>query len=248
MHLTVMEKENLYLQQDFLSDIELYYSPEDNFTKDKIVVVGDEVKHISQVMRHTKGDIIFITNGMGKIFKAKIFDFPKNAVVCDIIEIFNYSNMLDNICFCIPRLKSQERFDFAVEKCIELGITNFIIYDAERSVARGEKLEKWNKQAVAAMKQSLRSFRPKIEYAKSIGNISKMEGEKFWFDQKAETLFTDIVTKIKVEKGIKYFIFGPEGGFSEKEKELLEHHKTLKLTENRLRAETAVMSAAVILQ
>ena len=134
-------------------------------------------------------------------------------------------------------------------KSIELGITNFIVYKAERSIAKRNKIERWNKIALAAMKQSLRSFLPKIEFAKSVIEIDKFEGDKILFDQ----LFSDSINNYakNLSSGTlssnQYFIFGPEGGLTENEIHSFKNPQRLKLSSNRLRSESAIVYAATIL-
>lgn len=242
-----MEKGNLSLEQDFLSDIELYYTTPDLVSSNSITVKGDECKHIAKVMRHQIDDILYVTSGVGEIYKTKIEDISKSEILASVLETYRYKNKLSKFTFCIPRLRSQDRFEFAIEKCIELGISNFVIYTADRSVAKGEKLDRWNKVALSAMKQSLRSYLPKIEYKKSLKEILNTESEVIYFDQNSEKLFIENVNFL-IENNKSYFlIFGPEGGISEEEKELLKDELSFQLTANRLRAETAIISSASVI-
>ncbi len=121
--------------QDFLSDIELYFSPK-LISDDKVIIDGDELHHILNVMRHKEGDEIFITDGIGNLFKAKLYTITNFKIECKIVEKKYFSNKFDNIVFCIPRLKSNDRFEFALEKSVELGINNFIVFESERTVAK----------------------------------------------------------------------------------------------------------------
>jgi 16S rRNA (uracil1498-N3)-methyltransferase len=231
------------LKQEYLSDIELYYSSK--ISNNTIELTGDESKHITKVMRHSVGDILHITNGIGTYFKTEIINIDKTTVVAEILEKEKYINELENIYFCFPRLKSNDRFTFELEKAIELGITNFIIIDTERTIPKGEKLVRWNKIALAAMKQSLRTYLPKIEYLNSFQKLNSFDGEKILLDQKSKININEYLTKKGKEDIAKFFIFGPEGGLSEKELELIDNSVIISLTNNRLRAETAVVTSAV---
>ena len=238
--------------QDFLSNIELFYIPHVYFAGNKIVITGDEFKHLANVMRHVEGDEVYIANGEGHIFKCVLETVVKKQAVANIIEIKKYENENPNIYFCIPLLQNADRYEFALEKCIELGITNFVIYSAERSFRKGDKSERWLKIAAAAMKQSLRCFLPAIIYQNSISDIAKLDGEKILFEQNAETELAGLLksknrSEIFSSEKIYYFVFGPEGGLSEKELESLKDAKQYKLTGNRLRAETAVITAASLI-
>jgi 16S rRNA (uracil1498-N3)-methyltransferase len=244
MHLRIVEKENYYLVSGFLSDIELYYSSI-LINDDKIILEGEECYHIIKVMRHKINDEIYITDGKGSIHKANIQILEQKRITCRIIFTIRYENKFLNITFCVPRLKSTDRFEFALEKCVELGITNFIVFDSQRTVAKGEKIERWEKILLAAMKQSLRAWLPKVSYAKSLNEIMKLEGEKILFDQNAEQPFNSILNS-QFSTLNCYLIFGPEGGFTNGELKI-ENCELVRLTENRLRSETAIITAAVIL-
>lgn len=234
--------------KDFLANVELYFSST-KIHDNKIIVEGDELHHIKNVMRHKSKDIIYITDGLGKIYKCIIDLITNEKAECLIEQIFSYENKLSNIVFCIPRLKSQDRFEFAIEKCVELGITNFLFFESERTVAKGIKLERIQKLLLSAMKQSIRSWLPKIYYVKKLDELNDYDGEKILFDQKSNQRFFNYVIENKEVLKTKkiYLIFGPEGGLSKQEVESFDSQKILRLTENRLRSETAIVTAASIL-
>lgn len=239
-------KENFYLSQEYLSNIELYYSTD--IVDGYIQMSEEESKHISKVMRHSVGEELYVTDGKGSIYKTSIIEACSSTVTLRITERIQYINQFENITFCLPRLKSNDRFEFALEKCIELGITNFIVFNSDRSIARGEKLGRWNKIAQAAMKQSLRSFLPKIQFIKSLDQLNESDGKKYIFDQNAEVKLSDNLANLSdsINKQ-KYFIFGPEGGLSDNEISSINNSELITLAPNRLRSETAIVTAASIL-
>lgn len=229
---------------EFLSNIELYYSPSQNISKKNILIDSEEFLHVTKVMRNKIGDEIYSTDGKGNIFKGKISKIEKNNLEVKIIENFTYQNNLRNIFFCIPKLKNADRFEFALEKSVELGITNFIIFESNRTISKSKKIERWNKILLSAMKQSLRSFLPKIETINNFKNISNFEGNKFVFEQKSNKHFNK--TEVDLSKK-NYFIFGPEGGFTLEERNFFKESDFYNLAENRLRSETAIVKCASIL-
>jgi 16S rRNA (uracil1498-N3)-methyltransferase len=245
------------LQQDFLSDVELYYS--NKVVGDKIELDGDEHHHIKDVMRHCVNDEIYVTDGCGNIYETKIVELGKRNLFVEIVSTKSYERNLANITFCIPRLRSADRFEFALEKCVELGITSFIIFDSKRTVAKGEKIERWQKIVTAAMKQSLRPWLPDVSYKKSVEEIKKLDGVKVVFYQQADLLLYTYLEQIHQSPITNhYFIFGPEGGLSEEELRIVPDEcickdiepdmqadiLRIKLTDNRLRSETAIIAAA----
>lgn len=234
------------MEQKYLSDIELYYTS--NIENNCIVLIEDEYKHVTKVMRHTIGDILNVTDGIGNFYTTKISIINKDSVIANIVETKKYENRFSNIYFCFPRLKSVDRFEFEIEKLVELGITNFIIFHSERTFPKGEKLERWSKIALSAMKQSLRTYFPKFEYLKSIEQINRFDGKKIVLDQNGDTSLINYVCEIKEQSSNKniYFVFGPEGGLSKNEIGQIKNCQILTLTPNRLRAETAVIATGTI--
>lgn len=245
------------MEPAFLSDVELYFTqqPVDG---NLISIDGEESHHILNVMRHKIDDILYVTDGKGTIYKVTIAVIEKKKLIASILESTKYENKFSNIWFCIPRLKSANRLEFALEKSVELGITNFLVFDSQRSVAKGEKIERWEKILLAAMKQSLRAWLPKIGHVKSVNEIAKLDGTKILFDQNAESTFHSFLSTLNQSTAEQdaslpighpqlFFIFGPEGGFSNEECRVLSEELKIRLTENRLRSETAIVTAASML-
>lgn len=232
------------MKNNYLSNIELYYSEPQNFLANSVIIDGDDFYHIAKVMRHSAGDEIYVTNGCGKIFQSVISSIGKTNLTAFIKKEYSYKNKLADITFCIPKLKNPDRFEFALEKSVELGITNFIIFNSSRTVAKGAKLERWNKIALAAMKQSLRSYLPVISEVNSFSELLKLNDEVIFFEQNAE----NEISALNISQGKKYFfVFGPEGGFDQEELSLVNEDQIYNLAENRLRTETAVVKFASVL-
>ncbi len=227
-----------------LKDIELYYSPFPPGEDELVLTEKDELNHILKVMRHQPGDELYITDGRGRIFKTSIINLSAEILEARVLHEYQYENNNKNLIFCIPRLKSSERFETALEKCTELGITSFIIFDSERTFPKGNKITRWEKILISAMKQSLRSFLPELKVHGSIYELAAAEGKKVFFAQEAENKFkNDAVSRNEKT----YFVFGPEGDFTEEEKKLFSTAEFYNLGENRLRSETAVIKCASIL-
>jgi 16S rRNA (uracil1498-N3)-methyltransferase len=227
-----------------LSDIELYYTDPSRVTNILLYLEGEEARHILQVMRHNINDEIFVTNGKGELLRCRITRKLKGIVEAYIIKRMQIENKFENITFCIPKLRQPERFEFAIEKCIEHGISNLIIFNANRSIVKGERLERWKKILLSAMKQSLKTTLPKISLINSLQDISNLEGEKVVLNQKSEKSMNEL----EIDFSKKYFfIFGPEGGLDENELNLFDKSDHFFITKSRLRSETAIVSVSSLL-
>jgi len=227
-----------------LFNIELYYSTAVNTNSGVISIEGEECKHILNVMRHNLDDEIYVTNGAGKIFTCQITQINKKSLEANIKNEFKYEERFPKITFCIPVLRNNDRLEFALEKCTELGVTNFIVYKAKRSVARGFNQKRIEKILTSAMKQSLLSWSSKINFANSIEEFASLPGDKIVFEQNSNLYFDNKI--LKHDKNY-FLIFGPEGGLTDEEFSSLGASDKYKLADNRLRSETAIMKAASLL-
>jgi 16S rRNA (uracil1498-N3)-methyltransferase len=231
------------MNSQHLSNIELYYSA-NSIKNNSIIIEGENFDHIVKVMRHADGDILYVTDGKGNIYESQINNIDKHSISVTPIKTFQYENVKHNIYFCIPKLKNPDRFEFALEKSTELGITNFIIFESKRSVSKGQKTDRWNKILLSAMKQSLRSYLPEIKVVNSLKEIFSFTGEIIGFEQNTPNKIADL--KINPDRNY-YLIFGPEGGLDREELHLFNPDNIYNLAENRLRAETAVIKVASLL-
>lgn len=229
---------------EYLSKIELYHTKTISDDGSDFYLIEEEFHHAIKVMRNKIGDKIFATDGCGNIFEGLVVEINKVHIIAKITNTNSYKNELDNFTFCIPNLKNPERLKFALEKCTELGITRFILFNSERTVSKGFNADRLNKLVISAMKQSLRAFLPKLELINSIRELRNFTGEKILFDQ----LSFNKLGEQNFDRSEKYLmIFGPEGGLTDKEIQEINPAKTYRLTGNRLRSETAIIKAASVI-
>jgi len=231
------------MNEQHLSNIELYYSP-DGTINNHILINGEDFNHIIKVMRHSEQDIIYITDGRGNIHKSLIHSINKLSLSAEPVKTYHYENVNQNNFFCIPKLRNSDRFEFALEKCVELGVTNFIIFESIRTVSKNKRTDRWNKILIAAMKQSLRCYLPEIKVVSSIKEIFSFYGEKIGFEQNSYNK----ISALKIIPDVNYYyIFGPEGGLDKDELEMFNPESIYNLADNRLRTETAIIKAASLL-
>lgn len=237
-----MEKQNGFLTLELLSDIELFYSEE--VSSDSIILSNDEFHHCTKVFRKKIGDEIFITDGKGKIYNCKIESIGKKELKALINSSISFEEKFPNYIFCIPLLRNKDRFKFAIEKLIELGITKIIIFKAKRAVAEKINADKVKKLGIESIKQSLQSILPEFQFISSLEELNKYIGRKIIFEQKCEIKFDKKLIDLT---SVNYFIFGPEGGLTGEEIELLSDKNMFSLAENRLRSETAIIKVASVI-
>lgn len=231
-------------KQSKKSHSDLFLQEEASPSAGELSLFDSEHHHLSKVTRHKAGDRILITNGKGSLFTTEITAIEKSATQLQVIEHQLLPNPLSRFRIAIPLLKNPSRMEFALEKTIELGFTQIIIYESQRSVAKGLKVARWNKIAAAAMKQSLHTYLPIVDTASSFDELLQTDAIPVIFDMDAEkNIDTFHFTK---EKNY-LLIFGPEGGLTGEEIAAVSDGSRIFLTAGRLRAETAVVTAASII-
>jgi 16S rRNA (uracil1498-N3)-methyltransferase len=238
-----MQEQNGYSILVHLSNIELYFtSPE--LVKDEIITLkGEEFHHAVNVMRNSVGNSLHITDGLGSIFNSEIVEITKNNLIVVIKERLTFENKAANICFCIPILKNPDRLKFAFEKCVELGITNFVLFSSKHTISKKLNPDKFQNTLLSAMKQSLRAFLPKIISA-TFNEIIEFPGSKILFEQNSKNIFDG---NVNIDQKV-YLLFGPEGGFDKSEIDLFSSENIFNLSTNRLRSETAIVKCASLLK
>lgn len=228
-----------------LSNIEIFYS--EYIDENRIYLIEDEINHCINVFRKKINDIIFITDGKGNLYKAKIFDIKKEKLASQIIEKISFQNTTENIFICIPLLKNKDRFRFAIEKSVEMGITRFFFFNSDRSITSKFDETKTKKIMIETLKQSIRTFLPDFKFFTSFKEMIRMINnveQIFVFDLESKGPFNKNLTK---QNQFNFFIFGPEGGLSKLELDLIPMNRIFKLSSGRLRSETAIVKLVSII-
>lgn len=226
--------------------MQLFYHPE--LTENSVEIIFDKIEsqHIIRVLRKKENDVLWITNGLGTLFKGGIIDANDKKCRVKINAFFPKKKWRDyQLCIAIAPTKNMDRMEWFVEKATEIGIDKIIPIMTEHSERKVLKTERLEKVAIAAMKQSGQYFLPKItqpiDFAEFIKDVA--------CDQKLIAHCVDTQKnslKTIVQKGKDVIILiGPEGDFSEKEITLALQHdfQPIALGNTRLRTETAALVA-----
>lgn len=225
------------------------------FEQDQLFLLGDEYNHCKNVLRLKIGDTVKVLDGIGKIFEAKIQTFQKDKAILNIQNVSEVSKGRKySLTISISPTKNIDRIEWFVEKSIEIGVDqiNFIL--TQRTERRQLNMERLNKIAISAMKQSMNAYLPifnyltKIEdYVKNASNLSSkfiahlVEGEE-------KTDLKDILQNENIANFNFEILIGPEGDFTKEEVDLAikKSFRPVSLGKSRLRTETAgIMSAAI---
>jgi len=231
--------------------MEYYFTPAKNIAEDNLIVEGDDFKHLSKVLRKKSGDMLWVTDGERNLYKTEIESFEKDIIKCRILEkSYNVNEPGIKVTLYQSLLKSPSRFEFAVEKSVELGVYEFNPLITEHVISKkSNKSDRWQSIALAAMKQSQRCYLPKVNRPKDFAETVTIPGKddlKIIADERIfpNTVYADeLKSIIRKNRDISVFI-GPEGGFTNEEAELAVKAGfiTLNLGERKYRSETAAIA------
>ena len=204
--------------------------------------------YLAKVMRIKIGDNFSLFNSNGE-WLAKILDISKGIVEFIIIEKLRHKDITKEIWLAFSPIKSNY-FNFMIQKATELGVTRFIPIIFDRTIVRKINKERIEKIIIEATEQSNRINIPILEKPQ---NLKKFLSNNL---KKIDLVFTDLNTtkkKLEINKEANKplcAIVGPEGDFTEKERELILNFKSVKsinINQNILRAETATISIISII-
>ena len=220
----------------------------------KHIELDDENAHyVRTVLRLKKDAEIILFNGSGGEYLCTVGEVSRKTVLIHIdkwLERTVESPLLVILGLGISR---GDRMDFSVQKAVELGVNHITPLLTERCVVqfKGEKkpqrLLHWQKIVQHAAEQSGRTTLPEltdIEYLQQW--VSKQKGLKVFLDPYAESTLTDI-NPIDMQVAL---LTGPEGGFSDQERETAKAAGFIpvRLGSRILRTETASLAALASVQ
>ncbi|MFZ1702835.1 MAG: RsmE family RNA methyltransferase [Saprospiraceae bacterium] len=213
-----------------------------------IVLTGEEHIHCTKALRRKKGDEIRVLNGQGSVFVCNIKETNRQKTILDILREEKHDREGKDKVIVISPTKNQSRIEWFIEKATEIGMTHIFITRCDRSDKKEIKLERIQKIAISALKQSGRFYLPQIHYLPSLQTLSEILPLSSY-----QTFIAHCVQEEKLLTAIMHpndnylILIGPEGDFTTEEiKWALQHDFTpVSLGKNRLRTETAGIYAAV---
>ena len=227
-----------------MSNIRLFYSKSLSLNlTDKLD--KSQSHYVSKVMRLKEKEVFSLFNSSGE-WEAKISNITKSIVEFNVTKQLRHKENTKELWLAFSPIKSNY-FNFMIQKATELGVTKFLPIIFERTIVRKINKERLEKVIIEAAEQSNRITVPSIEEPQKL---------KSFLNNDMDLIFTDLNTtntKIDIKKLTTKptcVIIGPEGDFSEEEREeILKFSgvQPIKINENILRSETAVISALSII-
>ena len=231
------------------SKIRLYFSKE--LKANLLSNLSNEQSHyIKNVMRLKPGDTISLFNSVNGEWSAKIVNHNKGITEFKVEKLIKSKKLEHDLWLAFSPIKKNP-LDMMIQKATELGVQKFIPILSERTIVKEINIDRVKKIIVEASEQSNRISVPKIENLESLKNFLSN------FPKNGSLVFCDINCKkndlenilSKKKDGPVCILIGPEGDFSEQERQLIIEKKeifSLSLANNILRAETAAIAAVTI--
>lgn len=226
--------------------MQLFYTTD--LSGDRLELTKEESKHVVKVLRKKEGDKLHFTDGIGTLAEAEVITADPKHCVLEIMSHEKHEAPHPELTIACAPTKSNDRFEWFLEKSTEIGITHIIPFICERSERKVVKYDRLQKVIVSAMKQSTRTYLPELAVQSSFDEVVNhpFDGRKFiaYCDQEGRTEFKDTI-----EAGENALVLiGPEGDFTDKEikQALAAGFEPISLGASRLRTETAAMVACTI--
>ncbi|MFD1609878.1 16S rRNA (uracil(1498)-N(3))-methyltransferase [Oceanobacillus luteolus] len=231
---------------------------DDAWSETDVTIYGEDVHHISRVMRGEVGDRIICNHRNGRAAICEISEISNDKVRANIVDWQDQDVELPIEVTIVQGLPKGDKMDFILQKGTELGADSFIPYKAERSIVvwdekkMKKKLQRFGKIVKEASEQSHRNKIPTIHDLVSIKQLIEVSDQFdvkiFAYEEEAKTTSYQSFAEVlkEMNSGMQLLIcIGPEGGFSEKEAELLKENdfKPVRFGPRILRTETAALYA-----
>lgn len=239
-----------------------FFVRDNQIDNNKIKISGEDVNHISNVLRIKNGEKINICNiDTSANYIAEIISQDKNYILCEITEKKQSTAEPKTYIHIFQGLPKADKMELIIQKSVELGVSEITPVQMERSIVKLDgkdaikKVDRWRKIAEVAAKQSGRDKLPCINEIKKIKNIYEIlqnydivivayENEK---EVQLKQVLQNLKRKIAFPKIA--VVIGPEGGIDISEIKQLEslEAKIVTLGERILRTETAALSLTSII-
>lgn len=238
-----------------------FFIKTEQIEENRIKIVGEDVKHIKNVLRKRIGDNIEICNQESqKSYKCEIEQIQEEQIITKIKEeIKSEENKIKVDIY--QGLPKSDKMELIIQKSIELGANAIIPVEMKRCVVKLEakdenkKIQRWQKIAESAAKQSGRSTIPEIRGKVTIQDIIKKKEQYdaiiVAYENEKENKLKNELTKLKEikEKINIAIVIGPEGGLEQKDVDILKQNgaKVITLGDRILRTETVALSMLSII-
>ena len=208
-----------------------------------VVLSGEEFNHLKNVKRIKTGDTILVTDGNGNLFTCQ---FAGNNSPLTLVKCENFVRKNYTLHIAVAPTKNIDRIEWFLEKAVESGIDIISFLQCRHSERKEIKTDRLTRVAIAAMKQSKKTFLPVINDMIGINEFIQKNhvGTKLIFTQNGNGNFK---SNYKANNGL-LAVIGPEGDFHTDEINLAIENgfQSTSLGDSRLRTETAALTVCTL--
>lgn len=202
-----------------------FFVEKENITDSSAVLYGEDVKHISSVLRLRTGDEVMLCDGIGMDYHARITAISKAEVHFDILSSSTALTEPQCSLTLFQGLPKAGKLETIIQKCVELGISEVVPVAMERSVVRlskkdfGKKLERYQRVAMEASKQSRRGVIPRVGRLIEPKEIdpAAFDALLLAYELEGEHSIKNVLDALDGNIKRVGVIIGPEGGISDEE-------------------------------
>ena len=239
-----------------------FFVRENQINNNKIEIIDEDVNHIKNVLRLNVGEEIKICDcDNSKNYNCKILEISSKMVECEILEEIENEAEGNVELHIFQGLPKADKMELIIQKGTELGVSEFVPVNLKRCIVKLDgkdqvkKIDRWNKIAEVAAKQSGRDLIPKVRNLETIKNIINEIKEYDLFlvayEMEKNNYIKNELLKLKATKD-KYKIavlIGPEGGLELDEVNALKDvgAKVISLGNRILRTETVALQVSSII-
>ncbi len=225
--------------------MQLFYNATINEATETFSFDREESKHIIKVLRKKDGDILFVTNGLGFLFKTEITLASDSKCTVQTVSFDKAAPAPFQLHLAVAPTKMNDRYEWFLEKATEIGIQEITPIICDRSERKVINIERFEKIILSAMKQSNELYLPKLNPAISFKEFMKQKNKGLQLIAHCEETDKKTLKSILQSNTDVTILIGPEGDFSEKEIALAleQNYIPVSLGNTRLRTETAAVVA-----
>jgi len=229
-----------------------FFVPPDTLAASQVRITNEAAHQITHVLRMRAGDEICLLDGLGWEYRVKLLSLTKEAVTGQIEQrTEGHAEPRHKITLYLSLLNKADKFEWALQKCTELGAAGFIPVRSARSVTDipgHAKIERWQRIIQEAAEQSGRAIIPPLAPTLTLDDAFKSQAGRLAIIPalgSQTTLKTALHTAQSKEATPISIFIGPEGGFTPNELHAAEAAGILPITlgPRTLRAETAAVAA-----
>ena len=234
-----------------------YFVMPENITGDNIIIIGEDAKHLATVLRSEPGDTVEVCDGSGTDYQCEITAVDKKEVTLQIKTQAPCQSEPKTKITLFQGLPKADKMELIIQKCVELGIERIVPVATQRCVVKLDKkdsikkIERWQKIAESAAKQSGRGMIPQIEevvsFREAVNLVKGTQGAIIPYEHEQKRGIREFVEGFSGDE-VAVFI-GPEGGFADEEIAFATENGVLSVSLGKriLRTETAGMATIAIL-